>query len=156
MGKFVDDNLTMGILNDNETWPIVAVSNVTDAGAQETLSDGTAGFFGLGVDTVGIGSFSSSLTPQAQLSRSIIPAMLMNDNGGSLTDVSFTVGFDIDSYGQKPGSAAGTVYWGGVPNDTYTGAFNWLAADPNQGWRFAIDTITVGSQKQDTSAYFVS
>nr|XP_018267356.1 uncharacterized protein I303_01342 [Kwoniella dejecticola CBS 10117]OBR89514.1 hypothetical protein I303_01342 [Kwoniella dejecticola CBS 10117] len=100
-------------------------------GADTTLSDGTAGFWGMGVY-------------QERKAMSMIPSMLIADNDGSPGQLtSYTVGFQINNFSSNTDDLAGTIHWGAVPSDAYQGNFNWLDVDVTMGgsWAFGVDRL---------------
>ncbi|ORX37386.1 aspartic peptidase domain-containing protein [Kockovaella imperatae] len=111
-------------------------------GEDVTLSDGTSGFWGLGVY-------------QDEPSLSILPSMLDSTNDGvpENNQTYYTVGFNISSYQSGNDVQAGTIHWGGVPMGTYVGDFNWIQPDTTKGgsWAIAVERMRVEGKVVDLS-----
>ncbi|ODN90212.1 hypothetical protein L198_06230 [Cryptococcus wingfieldii CBS 7118] len=136
------------------TRPLALISDVQEddeegrlRGAAVELSDGTSGFWGMGVF-------------QDNKNRSMMPNMILVDgNGAPSQEVSFTVGFDIANRSTSDTETAGTVHWGGVPNGSWTGDFNWIEANRSVAgsWGFGLDRMRVEDEVIDLSGdYYAS
>ncbi|WWC66206.1 uncharacterized protein I206_100107 [Kwoniella pini CBS 10737] len=102
-------------------------------GVDAKLSDGSAGFWGMGVY-------------QDRKANSMIPSMIIADNDGSPGQLtSYTVGFQINNFSTNTDDLAGTIHWGAVPSDAYQGNFNWLDVDLTMGgsWAFGVDRLRI-------------
>ncbi|WVN89123.1 uncharacterized protein L203_104339 [Cryptococcus depauperatus CBS 7841] len=144
-GQLAQEILTDERNDGSTTRPIALVTRVQTNdpngkvdGSDVTLTDGTSGFWGLGVY-------------QPKKTSSLIGSMInVNGNGAPSSEVSFTVGFDIKNYTRSPGDA-GTVHWGGVPNGSWTGDFNWMSTNRSIGgsWGFEMDRMRVSDEVID-------
>ncbi|KAE8542919.1 hypothetical protein D1P53_000982 [Cryptococcus gattii VGV] len=115
-------------------------------GANMKFSDGTSGFWGMGVY-------------QADKSRSMIGDMIaVNGSRSPSREASFTVGFNINNYSTPITEQAGTIHWGGVPNGSWTGDFNWLKANTSVAgsWGFHLDSMKVFDEIIDLDNYYGS
>lgn len=91
-----------------------------------------------------------------QKTQSILPATLLARNDGSMYNTNFTLGFDLVPFNSDATTDAGKVHWGGVRTGSYTGLFNWVDADPYNGWRFGIDNVKLGTVGVSTSSNFAT
>ncbi|WVF70277.1 hypothetical protein IAT40_005066 [Kwoniella sp. CBS 6097] len=149
-GRFASDLVADERGDGNTARPVVLAAAVqTDdpdarlSGSDITLTDGTAGFWGMGVD-------------QERKSQSMIHSMITADNDATEQLGSFTVGFDINNYSTSTADQAGTVHWGAAPSESYEGEFNWLQTDREVGgsWGFDLDRMRIGGEVIDLEANY--
>ncbi|WVQ97625.1 hypothetical protein IAU59_004739 [Kwoniella sp. CBS 9459] len=150
-GRFATDLIADERGDDSTARPVVLAAAVQaddpDArlsGSDIRLTDGTAGFWGMGVD-------------QERKAQSMIHSMISADNDDGTQQVtSFTVGFEINNYSTSTSDQAGTIHWGAVPAESYEGEFNWLSTDRAVGgsWGFDLDRLRVGDEVIDLEANY--
>ncbi|WWC86447.1 uncharacterized protein L201_001324 [Kwoniella dendrophila CBS 6074] len=113
-------------------------------GVDSRLTDGTAGFWGMGVY-------------QDKKANSMIPSMITSDNDGSTEQLdSFTVGFRINNFSTNTNDLAGEIHWGAVPAGEYEGNFNWITTNTSVGgsWGFAVERFEHGGDVIDLEHHF--
>ncbi|EAL17393.1 hypothetical protein CNBM1980 [Cryptococcus deneoformans B-3501A] len=152
-GQFATESLTDERDDSDANRPIGLITEVQTNdpdgdfdGANVELSDGTSGFWGMGVY-------------QADKSRSMFGDMItVNGSGSSSQETSFAVGFDINNYSTSTAEQAGIIHWGGVPNGSWTGNFNWLDANTSVAgsWGFGLDSMRVSDEVINLDSYYGS
>ncbi|KAK4685789.1 hypothetical protein P7C73_g4350, partial [Tremellales sp. Uapishka_1] len=168
---FVTEHLTdaRGDFDDGRTTALINAVGINggsakggSSGTATTLSAGTSGFWGLGIDQVrrspssAFASIANTVHDFKRTTRnSLIPSMLITtDSGGDATY--FTVGFDISRYSSDTTIPAGIVHWGGVPQGAYEGSFNWLNVNTTVGgsWGIGLDRMQVAGKVIDVDLLY--
>ncbi|OCF37661.1 hypothetical protein I316_00788 [Kwoniella heveanensis BCC8398] len=150
-GRFASDLIADERGDDSTARPVVLAAAVqTDdpearlSGSDIRLTDGTAGFWGMGID-------------QERKAESMLHSMITTNSDGPIEQpTSFTVGFEINNYSTSTADQAGTVHWGAVPAESYEGEFNWLRTDRAVGgsWGFDLDRMRIGGEVIDLEANY--